>query len=122
MLLEPGQPDKPLQRRSPHLFDVLEPHVVGDQRHNLLQILVREAQPSGNHLSHPHAHVHVPVEADAVARLLSRFEGSWLTYVMQEYAPSQGWRHTSRELLDHQPGVDPDITLRMKLRRLLDPL
>src|SRR5713101_6607330 len=62
------------------------------------------------------------VEPNTVAGLLSRFECRWLAYIMQQGTPSQGWRCSRRQLLDHEPRVDPDIALRMKLRRLFDAL
>src|ERR1700737_1626628 len=89
MFLESRQPDKALQRRSPHKFDVLEPHVVGHQRHNLLRFFVGEAQPPGNVMSHPYANVHMPIDADAIARLLSGLKGRWLTHMLKKNAPGQ---------------------------------
>src|SRR6266849_941188 len=71
MLLKSRQPKKAFQRRGPHLFDVLEPHVVGYQRYNLLGVVVREAQALGNFLRHAHPNVDVPIEPDSIARLLS---------------------------------------------------
>src|SRR6202030_3686149 len=113
VLLKSQHSHKALQRRSPHLFDVLKPHVVGYQRRDLLHFFVREPQPPGNVPSHPHPNVDMPVETDAITRLLSRFEGRRLTYIVQKNTPCQCWRGPSRQLLDHQPRVDPHIALRV---------
>src|SRR5258708_20416044 len=122
MLLKSWHPHKAFQRRSPHLFDVLKPHVVGPQRRDLPPFFVREPHPPGNVPSHPPPNVDMPIETDAIARLLSRFEGRRLTYIVQKNTPRQRWRGPRRQLLDHQPRMDPHIALRAKLWRLFHPL
>ena len=69
MLVKTRHPHETLQRRRPHPLDILKPHMVGDQRHDLLRILIREAESAADLLAHPFAHAGVPVEPDPVTRL-----------------------------------------------------
>src|SRR6266436_1696742 len=72
-------------------------------------------------MSHTDPNVHVAVETDAIAGLHSGLESRRLAYVVQKNAPRERWRGSSRQLLDHQPRVDPDVAFGVKLRRLFHP-
>ncbi len=62
------QPQKPFQRRLPHLHHIPKPHMVLHQRHNLRRILIRKPQPPQNHLRNPNPHLHMPVEPNPIPR------------------------------------------------------
>ncbi len=68
-------------------------------------------------LRHTHAHLDVAIEADAVGR---DAEGRRLADIVQQRPPGQCARTSRRQFFQQQQGVNPDIALGMKLRRLLD--
>src|ERR1700761_4436046 len=83
MFVKTWHPHKPLQRRRPHPFDILEPHVVRDQGHNLLRILIRKPEPATDLLAHPLSYACMTVEPDPVPGLRYRPKSRRLANVMQ---------------------------------------
>ena len=60
------------------------------------------------------------VEADAIAWALWRSERRRLADIVKEDAPGKGGRRPGRQLFKHQQRVQPDVSLGMELRWLLD--
>src|SRR5882762_7210999 len=56
MLVKTRQPDEALERSSAHGLDVLEAHVVVDQREDLSSVLIRKAQSAADLLGHANTH------------------------------------------------------------------
>src|SRR5882757_10113034 len=59
------------------------------------------------------------IEADPCAGPDSWRKGRRLAYVVKQYAPSESWGAIWRKPLQHHSRVNPNISLGMKLRRLL---
>src|SRR5258705_13666340 len=62
------------------------------------------------------------IEADPCAGPGSWRKGRRLAYVVKQHAPSESGRAIWRKPLQHHSRVNPNISLGMKLRRLLDAL
>src|SRR6266853_2913600 len=122
MLTEPGQAHKPLERRLPHLMNVLNADMIRNQRFNLLSVVVREPQLQANSFGHPCSDLDVPVEPDACTRPSGWSEGWRLAHVVQQHAPSQRWGAIWRMPFQHHQSVNPHVSFRMKLRWLLHAL
>ena len=69
--------------------DVGKPHVIVDQRQNLIGLVVGEAQAAADFGGHLYADFHVAIEADAVGR---DAEGRRLAYIVQQRSPGQRLR------------------------------
>src|ERR1700693_4463882 len=95
MLVKLRQPDETLPRRGPHARHTLKPHLIGNQRQNLLAILVRKTQPLTDTFGHPNSHIYMTVKADPISRLRNRPECARFSYIMQKNTPSKR-RRTSR--------------------------
>ncbi len=119
MLVELRQPHKALEGGVLHLAHVGKAHVIFHQRKNLLAIAIAEAQARENLVGDAHADLNVSVEANAVGRAP---EGRGLAYVVQQRSPGQSQRAARRQCLQQQQGVNEDVALGMKLRRLLHAL
>src|SRR5271155_2509215 len=116
MLFESWQPNKPLQRGGTHLFDVLKPHMVRDQRENLLHLFIREPEPAANLFAHALPYTYMPVKPDAISGLRHRPERRRLAHIVQEHSPRQCLGCASLQLIKHQQRVSPDISFWMILR------
>ena len=90
------------------------------ERKDLLGILVGEAQSLANGFGHAHADFHVIVETNTVPRLPRGLECRWLADVVEQNAPGQCWRCVCRQPSQHHARMNPHVSFRMKLRRLLD--
>src|SRR5262249_26653219 len=119
VLLKARQANEPLQRRRTHIRDILEAQMISDQGSDLFPIVIRETQSAANLLRHAGAHFDVLVEAHALAGLSRWSESRRLADVVEKHAPGKRCRAAWRELLEHQPGMNPDVALGMKLRGLL---
>src|ERR1700720_4302066 len=62
------------------------------------------------------------VEADPRAGPFGRCKGRRLAYVMEKHAPGQSRGTIWRKFFQHHSSMNPNISLGMKLRRLLDTL
>src|ERR1700704_376758 len=92
VLVKAWQSYEPLQRGSAHARYVLKPHVIGNQRENLLTVLIRKAQARTDDFSHANSHIHMAVEANAIASFRNRPERARFSYIMQKNAPGQRGR------------------------------
>ena len=122
MLVELGKADEAFKRGRAHLGDVFEFHVVGDECFDLVDVVVGEAEAAGEDISHADADVDVAVKADAVAGFRGRAKGGGFADIVQKDAPGKSGRDASGKAFEHEEGVDPDVTFRMKLRWLLNTL
>ncbi len=120
MFVKVREPHKLLQRSGAHLLDRPELHVIVHQRKNLLSVHVGEAQSLADGLGHAHADFDVIVEANAVPRLCGGLVSRRLADVVEKNAPGQRWGRVCRKPFEHQQRVNPHVSFRMILRRLLD--
>src|SRR5205814_3676081 len=116
VLLELWEAEEALERGGFHAWGIGEAHVVGDQSADMLGIGMGEAEPGADLLRHALADFYMTVKADAVGR---DAEGGRLSHVMQQRAERERRRSSSLQFLQEEQCVDPDIALRVELRRLL---
>src|SRR5712664_4144623 len=122
VLLELREAHKTLDRRLPHLPDIFETKMIRDQRFDLLRVVIRESKFATDPLSHASAEFNMSIEADPCARPLGWRKGRRLAYVVKQHAPSESGRAIWRKPLQHHSRVNPNISLWLKLRRLLHAL
>lgn len=118
VFIESPQAHEAFQRGGPHLADVFELHVVGNQGKHLFGVVIGETQATANLLSHADTDLDVAIEANAIAGFRSGAEGGRLTDVMKKRAPGERGRRLCREPFQHEQCVDPHVAFRMILRRL----
>jgi N6-L-threonylcarbamoyladenine synthase len=116
VLIEFLQAEKPLERRLIHLSYIRKAHVVGDQREDLLRLVIGKAQTTANLLRNTYPGFHVSVEAYTVGRYT---KSSWFAHIVQQSGPSQRGRAICRQPSKQHQGVYPNIALRVVLRGLL---
>src|ERR1051326_3115815 len=115
MLLEPIEAQHALERAFAHFVDVLEAHVIGDQRHHLVDLRIGESEAAEDLAGDSFAELDVAVEANAVGDA----EGSRLADVVQQDAEGEFGRRRP-QAFQHDQRMSPDIAFGMKLGRLLD--
>ena len=120
MFVELGEADEALEGGLAHLGNVLELHVIGDESFDLVGVVVGKAETTAEIVGHADANFDMAVEADTVSGFRSGAEGGRLADVMKQDAPGKCGRNSRRKIFEHEEGVDPDVTLGMKLRRLRD--
>src|SRR5208282_5450471 len=84
MLVEGALAKKFFQRGLLHAVHIGEPHVIVDQRQDLIGVVVGETQTSADFGGHFYSYFYVAIEADAVGRYA---EGWGLAYVVEERSP-----------------------------------
>src|SRR5882757_5152922 len=115
VLIEVLQAKEPLQRRLLHLAHISEPHVVGNERQDLLGFVIGKPQPAADLLGDTNAHLYVPVKTYAIRR---HAKGRRLAYVVEQSSPGQSHRYTSGKSVEQHQRVYPDIAFRVVLRWL----
>ena len=120
VLVELWKADEALQGRRAHLGNVFELHVVGNQRFDLVDIVVGEAEAATDYIGHPDADFDVAVEADAIAGFGGGAESRGLADVVEEHSPSEGGGDPGGKALEHEASVDPDVAFGVVLRGLRD--
>ena len=93
VLVKLRQAQEPLQRRRLHALHIVEAHVVGHQRLNLLGVVVGEVQAPANLVRHRHPDFDVSVEPNAVRRHAKRRR---LAHIVQQRSPRQRARAVRR--------------------------
>jgi len=110
-----GAGEEAFEGADAHLGGVLERHVVGDAGNHRFDLIVGKAKPPQNLFRHARPHALVAKEADATRRLGAG--GAGFADVVQERGERQhggGIFQVGKK----QPGMDPDIALRMMFGRL----
>ena len=107
-----------LERGFPHLRQLGKLHVVRYDRHNLIGLVVGHTQAITDGARHFRAHIGVAIEANPI----EAFESGRLADIVQQSAPGERGRTPGVETFQEHAGVDPNVALGMKLRRLLDAL
>ena len=120
VLGETGQADEAFQGGFLHLGSVFKLHMIGDERLDLLGVLVRELEALGDFGGHLYADFDVGIETDAIAGFGSWAEGRGLANVMEQNAPGEGGRTASRKAFEKKQRVDPDVAFGMEFRGLGD--
>jgi len=117
-----------LEFGGPHFLDELKSHVLADAEHNLVDLLIGEAEATENCFRHFRADAIMVVEPDPVRRA---HECGRLANVVQQHRKRQHrpvlWRAELlrgriRHHLQHQSRMLEHITLGMKFGWLLDAL
>src|ERR1700678_2161378 len=116
VLIEFLQAEKPLERRLLHLSYIRKAHVIGDQRENLLRLVIGKAQTTADLLGNTHPGFHVSIEAYTVGRYT---KSSWFAHIVQQSGPGQRRRAICRQPSKQHQGVYPNIALGVVLRGLL---
>ena len=117
VLVELGQAEEALEGGFAHIFYGGEAHVVVDEGEDLIGFVIGEAEAAADFGGDFDADFDVAVEADAVGGAL---EGGGLADVVEERSPGERGGAVGGKFLEEQEGVDPDITLGVVLRGLLD--
>ena len=120
VFLELRKADEALEGGLTHLGDVFELHVVGDEGFDLVGVVVGKTETAAELVGHADPDVHVAVETDTVSGFRGGAERGGLAEVMEKDAPGECGRNSRRQALQHEKGVDPDVTFGMELRRLRD--
>src|ERR1700676_1994907 len=79
---------------------------------------VGKAKAAAEVIGHADADVDVVVEADAIAGFGDGAESGGLADIVKQDAPGKCGRGSSRDTLEHEKGVEPDVTFGVKLGRL----
>ena len=122
VFIELRKTDEALEGGLAHLGDVFELHVIGDESLDLVGVVVGKTKTSAEGIRHADADLDVAIETDTVPGFRGGTEGGRLADVMKKDAPGECGRNSSRKVFEHEKGVDPDVTLGMKLRRLRNTL
>jgi len=117
VLREIVEAEETLESRGFHLWSVGEAHVIVDESENLAGLVVGESEAAADVCSDGYAHFHVSVKSDAVRGFTV---GGRLAHVMEKSTPGKCHRATGLELFKQHQSMDPDVTFRVELRRLLD--
>src|SRR5581483_7041562 len=103
--------------RSSHLGEILESKMVAHQFRHPFCVPRRQPKPQADLFCYLGADFAVSVETNSFTYRKS----GRLSHVVQEYAHGQR-RAGGTQLLEHQKGMNPYVSFRVKLGRLLDAL
>src|SRR3954462_3097004 len=106
MLLKLGQAEEALERGIFHALDVAKAHVVGDERKDLVSIVIGEAEAAADFGGHLGTDFSMAVKADAAWRNAKRWR---LANVMQQGAQGQSFGATGGQAFQKHERVDPDV-------------
>src|SRR5579872_13471 len=96
--------------------------MIRHQLFDLFRVVVRETQFTADSLGHPRANFDMSIEADSCARAFGWRKCRRLADVMEKHAPGQSSGAIWQKFLQHHSRVNPNVSLWMKLGRLLDAL
>jgi hypothetical protein len=92
MLVKVRKAEEAFESRLLHPGCVSETHVVGNQRQDLLRLVIGKSETAADLSSNLHPHLHMPVKTYTVRR--STKSGRF-AYVVQQGSPRQGHRAAS---------------------------
>ena len=107
-----------LQFGGAHVLHVLEDHVLADGFSHAVDVLAGKAESLHDLLGHGGTDAVVPAETDTVfVRVVTKGRG--LADIVEEHGKDERGGGFRRQQSQHGAGVDEDVSLGMKLRRLL---
>src|SRR3979411_1684646 len=107
--VKPGPAHKALERPLAHFPHIFKTKMIRDQRFDLFDVVIREAELPADPLGHPRADFDMSIEAYPRAGLPSWRKGRRLAYVVKQHAPSESGRTIRQKPLEQHSRVNPNI-------------